>query len=130
MTTDDLPGWTIRARPVKSTALGLAVIMATFTVYNVLNVGIFRESKLGDVIAVLAFTAFVFLVAGWWFRSPTLVRYGLAGATFVYLTRTLFLLFSNPGIEGVWIGLGVSIIAAGAYLKETMHPHPVPGNGA
>jgi hypothetical protein len=44
----------------------------------------------------------------------------------VYITRTVFLLFLDPGIEGVWIGLGVSIIAAGAYLKEKMHTEVTP----
>lgn len=106
---------------MKSTALGLAVIMATFVVYNIANVGVFESSPLGDVVAVLAFAVVVLLVGGWWWRVPRMVEWGLAGAAGVYITRTVFVLFVNPRIEGVWIGVGVAIIAAGAYLGELTH---------
>jgi hypothetical protein len=126
MTADDVPGWSILGRSVKSTALGLAIIMATFSVYNLANIGVFHASWLGDVVAVLSGAVFLMLMAGWWGNSPRMVQYGLLGAAGVYITRTVFLLFTDPAIEGVWIGLGVSIIAAGAYLKEKFVPPVTP----
>ena len=121
MTSDDVPGWTILGRPVKSTAFGLAIIMATFTIYNILDIGVFHTSILGDIVAVIAGVVFIMLVCGWWFRSQWMAENGLLGVAAVYITRSAFLLLINPSIEGVWIGVGVAVIAAGAYLKERVH---------
>jgi hypothetical protein len=122
MGEDDLPRWKVLGRPVKSTALGLAVIMATFSVYNLFNIGVFGISILGDIVAGLAGVVFVILCWGWWANSQRLSEAGLLLAAGVYITRTIFLLFTDPRIEGMWIGVGVSIIAVGAYLKEKIHP--------
>lgn len=120
MTKGDLDGVLFLGRPLKPLALGMAVLMLTLSVYNVLHLSAFGGLFLGDVVAVLAAVAVVTLTVGWYYGSQRMAEAGLLLAATVYVTRSAFLLFvSGPGTEGVYLGLGAAVMAGGAYLLES-----------
>ena len=118
MTGMDLDGIRFLGRQVKPVAFGLSIIMATLLVYNVANIGIFGGLILGDIVAVGAAVALTTLTAGWWARSQRMAEFGLFTAFLVYTCRTAFLLLTKPEAEGVALGVGIAVIAAGSWLLE------------
>jgi hypothetical protein len=114
----DIDGVLFAGRKIKPVALGLSVILAAISVYNLLDIGLFGTLILGDVVAVASAVTVAALIAGWWFRSQRMAEAGLMLAFIVYALRTLFVLLTNPAIEGVPIGAGICIIAAGSYILE------------
>ena len=120
MTAGDLEGVTVMGRPIKPVALGLTILMLSLLVINLTGVGELTGTLLARVIAVMAGTAAVTLVAGWVWRSQRMAQAGLLLAAIVYITRSAFIaLDSGIGSIGVWLGGGAGVIAAGAYLLET-----------
>ena len=124
MTKGDLEGLSLWGRPIKPVALGFAWLMLSLTVINISNIGELGDNFLGDLIAVLAFSSFTALTAGWVFRNQHMAEYGLLAACIAYVVRTSFIMFS-VGIDdaGVYLGFGAAIIAGGAYLLEATDPH-------
>lgn len=118
MTGTDLDGVRFFGRPFKPVPLGLAVIMATLLVYNTLNIGIFTDRIGGDVVAVASGLAFALLVVSWWLRSQRMLEAGLFLTALTYIGRTSYLMFVKPEAEGVALGVGIAIIAAGSWLLE------------
>ena len=118
MTGMDIDGVLFAGRKIKPVALGLSVILLTICVYNLFDIGLFGTLILGDLVAVASAVTIGTLVAGWWFRSQRMAEAGLMLAFIVYALRTVFVLLTDPTIEGVPIGVGIVIIAGGSYILE------------
>ena len=118
MTKGDLTGVSFFGRPFKPVSLGLVVIMTTLLVYNLTNTGIFGDRVGGDIVAAAAAVSIGLLTASWWARSQWMLEVGLFLACLTYIGRTAYLLMVKPEAEGVALGLGIIIIAGGAYLLE------------
>jgi hypothetical protein len=113
-----LDGITFLGRRIKPVALGLAIVMATLLIYNLFNIGIFKELFLGDIVSIAAAISLSTLIAGWWSGSQRLAEVGLFSAALVYICRTAFLLLTKPEAEGVALGFGIIVIAFGSWLLE------------
>ena len=119
---------TIWGRPTKPVALGLAWIMGVLAVFNVAGIGILGGGLFGHAIAALSAASCVALVAGWLARSQKMAEAGLVMVGAVYVARSSFLLMQNGwGDIGVYLGLGVVLIAWGSYVLERVDPR---GRGA
>lgn len=119
MTKGDLDGVTVWGRPIKPVAAGACILMATLTIYNIIDKGVFGELLLGDVVAVLSGASLGMMMFGWFGRSQTMAEFGLMAGCISYVMRGSFVLFYNgPGAEGVWLSLGAVVILGGAYLLE------------
>lgn len=119
MTPDEINHYILGGRTVKTTGAGTAWLMGVLTFYNITDQGELGTSLTGDVLAVLAGIAFASLVIGWLVRSQKMAEFGLFFAAGVYLLRSFFILFTQgPGNIGVWTGIGLVIIAGGAYIRE------------
>lgn len=124
MTKGDLAGVLVWGRPVKPVALGATWLMATIVGYNLFNQGLFGHLVIGDLVAVLAGSSYVLLMAGWFGRSQWAAEVGLLLACVVYILRGSFAaLYVSPRNEGVWLSLGAAIILGGAYLLEHWDEH-------
>lgn len=119
MTKGDIDGWAPWGRPVKPVAIGMCVLMATLTVFNILDAGELGALRLGDIVSVLTGTALAALVCGWAIRSQRMAEIGLFTAMVAYLLRMFFLLLTvGPTEQGVYLSLGAVIIAGGSYRLE------------
>jgi len=118
----------IFGRPVKPVSLGFAIFMVTFVVYNVRNVGLFGDSRWGDVIAVVAGAAFLLLMTAWFRNSQRLAEYGLLLSCTVFTIRgTFLLLVFGWDRQDVYFSLGTAIIAGGSYFLERVDPYRIGG---
>lgn len=127
MTKGDLDGVTFLGRPVKPMSLQFTILLATLTIWNIINQGAFRDSILGDVIAVMAAVGVAALFSGWAIGSQRLAEVGLALSFFVYITRCAFLLGANGLLEeGIYLSIGAAVGAGGAYMLETWDRHDDP----
>ena len=125
VTKGDLNGFIFLGRPIKPVAFGMSILMMTLTFINVFDVGLFGNSLLGDVVAVLSFGSFVLLILGWFGNLQPLVEYGLLIASAVYVIRGSFVMLTfGLSNEGVWQSFGTAVIAGGAYLLERLDSHP------
>lgn len=119
MTKGDLDGVTCFGRPIKPVALGACVLMATLTVFNIIDKGAFGAFFLGDVVAVLTGISLIGLLGGWFGRSQAMAEVGLLAGCVAYVMRGSFLLFYiGPTEQGVYLSTGAAIILGGAYLLE------------
>lgn len=119
MTKGDLDGVTLLGRPIKPVALGISVIMASYTLFNVLNLGVFQDIILGNVLSVIAGMSFVLLTVGWWGKSQKMAEWGLLAAAVTFLLRSSFVfLVGGFKDERVYLTLGMVTISCGAYLLE------------
>lgn len=109
----------VSIRKIKSTPLGMLVLMATLTVFNIVDRGVLGDAWLGDILALISFTSLVALGAGWIFKSPRMSEIGLLFAFIAYALRMFFVLFTEgPFIQAVYFSLGAAIISGGAYRSE------------
>lgn len=114
---------TIWGRPVKPVALGLAIMMLIFAIFNVLNLDVFYVSIWGDVVGLTAFASFAIFTVAWIINSQRLAEYGLALAAGVFIARCIALLLINGWeAQGVYFSAGAAIIAAGSYFLERTDP--------
>ncbi len=114
---------TILGRPVKPVAFGLGVYMAVFMFYNLVDKGVFGNSKWGDVLAVIAGAALALLVTAWVANSQRLAEVGLLLACSVFLIRGTFLILTiGFGSEAVYYQIANIIIAGGSYFLERADP--------
>lgn len=119
MTKGDLDGITVWGRPIKPVALGACILMATLTIYNIVDKGVFGDLILGDVVAVLSGASLIMMLTGWFGRSQRMAEFGLLAGCISYVMRGAFVLFYNgPLAEAVWLSLGSTTILGGAYLLE------------
>ena len=120
MAPQNLTGVLVFNRPIKPVALGFVILMGVLAYFNLSGTDVLKDELLSGGIGVLAIVAGVFLIIGWIGRSQLYAELGLLLAAAVYITRSVFLIMDQGfGTIGVWLGLGVSVIAAGAYLLET-----------
>ena len=119
MTKGDLDGVQPFGRPIKPVALGSCVLMATLTIYNLVDAGVFEDLWLGDIVAILAGTSLIAMLGGWFGKSQGMAEIGLLMGFIVYVARGSFALF-HEGItsEAVCLSAGAAIILGGAYLLE------------
>lgn len=118
----------IFGRPVKPVALGYAIFMLTFTVYNLLDMGVFGHSIWSDLIAVIAGSAFTLLTLAWLINSQMLAEYGLMLSCTVFIIRGTFLgLTLGFGRQDVYFSLANAIIAGGSYFLERHDPNGIGG---
>lgn len=125
MTRGDLDGFRVLNRPVKPVALGLSILMFTLTWINIIDVGLFKDNPLGDVVAVLSFGSFIMFMIGWFGSKQWAVEWALLAASVVYAMRGSFVLFTFGFFsESFWLSVGTGVIAAGAFLLERLDTHP------
>lgn len=116
----------IFGRPIKPVSLGFAIFMLTFTVYNLLDMGVFGPSLWGDVVAVVAGAAFVLLMLAWFINSQRLAEYGLLLSCTVFIIRGTFLgLVFGLERQDVYFSVATAIIAGGSYFLERTDPKGV-----
>jgi len=114
----DLDGIMMFGRKIKPVAFGFVLLMLVYVWFGVTDTGTFDGTILGDIIGVLSAGAGALLIAGWWGRVQKLAEYGLLTACAVFGMRTMFLLLTEPQAERAWQGIGVCVIAVGAFLLE------------
>ncbi len=120
MTKGDLDKVTFMGRPLKPVALGLTILMITLAVANWTDNGLLGDNILSHILAAIAGLSALLLTAGWIAGKQRIAEIGLLGAAAVNIARSSFLLFTfGPGQQSVWLSLGVTVIAGGAYLLET-----------
>lgn len=114
-----LPKLMFLNRQIKPVALGVALAMLVLSVFNILGQGRLGDTTLAWFVPVMALASFTLLCGGWWFRSRRLAKWGLLIATFVYIVRSVFLMFIL-GINdiGPWLSAASTVIVAGSYLLE------------
>jgi hypothetical protein len=109
----------VLGRPLKPVALGMAVLMLTLTVVNLLNLGDLGATSFGDLVSIMSGASFITLMGGWIGKSQQAAEAGLLLACITYVLRSSFLFLTNgPSSHGVYLGIGAAIIAGGAYLLE------------
>lgn len=119
-TKGDLEKVTFLNRPIKPVALGLTVVMTTLAIANILDAGLLGDNALSHTLAVFAVTSAILLTLGWITGKQRIAEIGLLTAAAVNVARSSFLLFTfGPGQQSVWLSLGVTVIAGGAYLLES-----------
>lgn len=116
---------TILGRPVKPVSFGLAVLMVTLFVTNILDVGVTRESGWGDLLGVVALLSAISLALAWIRSSQRLTEIGLLLATAAYTIRSIFLLLTlGVSASTFWYSLGLAVIAGGSFfLEQSDHVH-------
>lgn len=115
----DLQGKQWRGRAIKPYALSLFLSMIVLTFINILNIGVFSDNVLGDVIAIIAGGTATLFLSAWVFNNRSLLEIGLLFAAGVWMTRATFDLFVNGYTEfGIYLSLCWVIGAAGSYLME------------
>lgn len=111
-------------RPVKPVSLGYAIFMIVFTIYNLLDLGVFKASLWGDVVAVIAMSSFTLLTLAWIINSQRLAEYGLLLSCTVFIIRGTFLgLTLGFGRQDVYFSVANAIIAGGSYWLERYDPN-------
>lgn len=119
-TKGDLDTVSILGRPIKPVALGLTILMVTLTVSNVTGAGVLGDVALSRVLAAGAAVSAILLTAGWVTGKQGLAEAGLLATAAGNIARSSFLMMTyGPGQQSVWLSMGVTVIAAGAYLLET-----------
>ena len=112
--------------PIKPVSLGFAVFMLTFTVFNLLDMGVFKATLWGDVVAVISGAAFVLLMVAWLINSQRLAEYGLLLSCTVFIIRGTFLMLVFDWTrQDVYFSLATAIIAGGSYFLERNDPKGV-----
>lgn len=113
----------IFGRPIKPVSIGFAIFMLTFSVINVLDVGVFENSVLGDVVAVLAGGAFAMLVLAGVVNSQRIAEYGLLLSCTVLVIRGTFIALTlGVTHREVFFSIATAIIAGGSYFLERTDP--------
>ena len=118
MTKGDIDGIQVLGRKIKPVALGFVFLMVVYVVNGITDQGALDGTRWGDIVAVVAGASAVLLMAGWWAKSQRMAEYGLLLAFFAFSARTLYLAFTDLTAEKTLSGVGVCIIAVGAYLLE------------
>lgn len=128
MTSQDLPGVRAFGRPVKPVALGFVALMGTLCLTNLLGIGALQTTIWGQIVAVVAGTAAVALMAGWWGRSQRMAEVGLLLSASVYVYRSIAAFLSDPigvltftdgiVVQATFLSIGAAVIAAGSYALE------------
>lgn len=121
------PGHTIFGRPIRPTAAGLMVIATALGVGSFMGHSLLQGAWYGQTIAVMCALAGVSYLVGWIMDRPIMARasdlivFGTFAAqtTFLWIERgsdfPWQMLTLQPGTASIWIGLGIAIIAAGAF---------------
>ena len=107
-------------RPIKPLAMGLAVAMITLTLAGLLDRGALDGSLWGDFVALVAFSAFMAFMGGWWARSQRMAEVALLLACGVFTTRAAALLMLHFEVLDIaaWLSVASAITAGGAYVLE------------
>lgn len=117
----DLPVQFLR-RPVKPLAFAAMWTMFVIGYINFRDIGLFKNSVSGDILAAFSVAAGVALLAGWWRRSQTMAEVGLLMASGVWFARMMLALLlpgTNPSTQYGWLFSGAWAIALlGAFLLE------------
>lgn len=95
--------------------------MFILTVINVLNIGIFGATALGNIVSVVAAVSAATLTAGWISKSQRMAELGLLLACFVWTTRASFALIfgsQNGDTYGWAFSIAWAVASGGAYLLE------------
>lgn len=117
-------------RPVKPVALGLVVICLTLTWSNIVDIGVFGQSRWGDLLGVVCALSVVLFMAGWWGRSQALAEHALLAVSAAMIFRSLGLLFEQGFMQqSVYLSIGVATIAVGSYVLERLDPRGRPTAG-
>lgn len=124
MTREELEGLTFLDRPIKPVALGIVVFMITLTVFNLREDGIFGDTILATLLALMAFTSTLCLVFGWFGRIQVMAEAGLLIAAVTYVIHAVFaLLIVGPTNQTMWLSIGAGIISGGSFLLERWDTH-------
>ena len=118
MTKGDIDGVLVFGRPFKPVAMGFALAMVILVFINVTDTGRLGANWLGDVVAILAGIALVFLIGGWWGRWQRWVEVGLLFTFGTYAIRGFFILFAEGISQSIWFSFVFAFIAGGAYMLE------------
>lgn len=118
MSKGDLDGILVFGRKIKPAALGFVFLMLVYVMNGITDRGALDGSMWGDIVAAVGAAAATLLLLGWWGKSQRMAEYGLLFAFFTFGARTLYLLLTDPTAEKTLSGVGVCIIAVGAFLLE------------
>jgi hypothetical protein len=117
-------------RSVRPTALGLLIFTAAFGWSSFTSRTFLQGQLFGQIVAVLCIAAAVFFAVGFLVNRAVLARVGYLLTFFVLVTNSIFVWIElggdwwykmvtfAPKTTSVWMGLGVAVIAAGAYWLE------------
>ena len=117
-------------RKFRPAALGLAIFTFFLGLSSFLNKGLLGDSFLGQVVAVFCASASIFFVIGFFINSVRLLRIGFLLTFFSITCNTVFvwitfgtswwekMLTLAPKTSSLWMGLGVAVVAGGAYFLE------------
>ncbi len=127
-TAIELPrGRTVFGRPIRPTAFGLMVIATALGVGSFMGHTLLLGARYGQTIAVMCALAGVSYLVGWIIDRPIMARISdlIVFATFAAQTAFLWIeqggdfpyrmVTLAPGTVSAWIGIGIAIIAAGAF---------------
>jgi hypothetical protein len=121
MTRGDVK-WRFMNRPVKPLAFFISMTLFTIYWFNVvLDADLANGAIVGDVVGSFALVGFVALIGGWLSRSQVMAEVGLVIAVFVWVTRSMMILFIvGPEQIGFWLSIAWAGTIAGAYVLESM----------
>jgi hypothetical protein len=119
MTKGDLDAIQIWGRPLKPVALGLTWYMICLFIFNLFANGLLDDTLVSHIVLVMSGVSVFSLIGGWVFKSQHLAEAGLFVSGLTAVLRSAFLLAYGGGdVVGVWLGIGVAIVALGSFLLE------------
>lgn len=120
----------VAGRRVRPTALGLAIFTFALGVSSFLGHSLLQGRFFGQTIAVLCASAVVFFAVGFVLNRAVCARIGYLLTFFCIVTQFVFtwieagaefcvgMVTFARGAPSLWMGLGVAVIAGGAYWLE------------